>query len=202
MSANKVNRFYKGVTKIDKTTGLPADYESLFAGYLPLVMASAERVHIPVQDREDAAQEVQIKFWLKEGLEFFDETKKTKFATLYGSWTGMFMLQERDKSLRNYNRNEYTPSSEVPDTVLDDPSEEIISERDVSSWVGKATLALSEKPHLIPVLDACVDAATRNCIVTRADIVAVAGCRLREATILLKELREELTAAGLGMDSI
>lgn len=202
MAGNKVNRFYKGVTKIDEKTGLPENYESLFASYQPLVLASAERVNIPVQDREDAAQEVQLKFWLKEGLDFFDESRKTKFSTLYRSWTGMFMLQERDKSLKNVQRNQYVPSSELPDYMVDDGVEEAVSEQAVSSWVDKATLALADKPHLIPVLNACVDAATKNCVVTRADIVAVAGCRLREATLLLKELREALTAAGLGMDSI
>lgn len=198
-------KLYENTTKIDKKTGLPEDYNSLFAGYRNLVTAAAQRVGIPAQDAEDAAQEVQLKFWAKGGLDFYDSEKKTKFASMYRGWTSMFMLQERDKYLKNKTRHvpvDAIENGQVFDKTETDFSKEIIAESAINSWVERASLALSGKPYLVPLLHKCVEAAEANKTMTRADVIEATGCKLRQATGLLQELRDTLNEAGMGAQSI
>lgn len=197
---------------LDEETGLPLDYHSFFAAYRPLMLATAKRVHIPPQDREDAAQEVAIKFWQKNGLDMYDPERKTKFATLLRNWAALFMLQERDKVAKNL-RNTYIDPAEwaYAETNLgsirleaEEFLAEWVSDTAVEEWVGQAQTALERvgKAYLVPVLNLCVSAAEAGKAPSRAQIAQVAGVKIAKATPLIKELRQTLTDAGLGMESL
>lgn len=202
--SSKTNKLYANTTKIDNATGLPENYESLVAKYTNLVRANAAKAGIPDQDIEDATQEIHLKFWTKNGLDFFDPSLNKKFASLYHGWTSLFLLQERDKSFKNSNRNQLVPHALASQRDLPDFSTEVAEIDVVVVWVRRAEKALCElgKAHLVPLLHRCLEAAELNTVVTRADVVEATGVSLRKATATLQELRSALTSVGMGADSI
>src|SRR5438874_619113 len=80
----------------DPETGAPLDYTSVFAGYRNLTLSLAEKAKIPSDEREDAAQEIQLRFWLRDSLTKYDPTKtfehkdgqkrRAKFVSMYKSY--------------------------------------------------------------------------------------------------------------------
>lgn len=203
------NSLYKNTISIDEKTGLPADYLSLIAGYRPLVENAARRLRIPEDDIDDAVQEVETKFYLKGGLDFYDPERKTKFASMYRSWCSMFMLQERDKTVKYVGRNQ-VKSPDLMVEYVDDTSEEgdfsLTSDANqfLSSWLQRAKTGLEEigREDLVPLLLRCAKAAEDNVAVSRKDVVEITGVPIDKATARLKELRKCLTEIGFGMESL
>ena len=203
------HELYYDSASADDKTGLPDDYHSFFALYRPLLIASAEYTQIPEQDREDAAQEVAIKFWQKNGLEFFDPERKTKFATLLRKWSGMFMRQERDKTNRAKRNICVDPAEWFTVGEIDLQNGSTV-ERDVtgdvfaSSWVQGAVAALEDAGHtqLVAVLKECVRAAENGTTPSREDVAEAVGCKVYYVTTLYKQLRTELTSLGYGTESL
>lgn len=189
---------------IDETTGLPADYNSFAITYRPLILATAERLGIPPQDREDAAQVISLKFWQKNGLAMYDPERKTKFNTLLRNWAARFLLQERDKVIRSQRNYPVDPHEWVQLDLKSDPSQEPISDLFVEAWVDAAQEALirAEKPHLIPLLRLCVLSAETGKAPSKQQIMDLVGCTANKASTLTKELRTVLTKAGLGVESL
>ena len=203
-----IDKMYHGVIDVDEKTGKPADYDTLFAAYKPLVMTAAERLKIPYDEREDAVQEVQLKFWSKNGLGMYDSAKGTKFATLYRKWTSMFLLQERDKSHRWMNRNAMMGDTrtvlEDEKTELDSFEDAVLAEESMSQWARNALRGLEslERPDLVNLFKLCLVASEASRAPSRAEIAKVTGCHLQKATPLIKELRFELTRLGYGIESL
>lgn len=211
----RIPEFYRNAVEIDTKTGAPADYFSCFVGYRNATMAAADKMRLPHADREDAAQEVQLRFWLRDSLAKYDPerifqtaagNKRTaRFGSMYGSFVGLSMLAERDKYINYISRVNLKPTEDMPDTQTeDDPAEEISGKDAAQRWASTAERALREadRSDLIPVLHLCQQAAVLASTVTRADIVAATGCKLRYASDLLKDLREQLKLAGLGPESL
>lgn len=218
------DEIYAGIVSLDEKTGLPNDYDSFFAAYRPLIMATARRVGIPEQDVADAASEVAIKFWLKDGLSLYDPDRRTRFATLLRNWAGMFMLQERDKTIKQNKRflsiepADFSYETPIGNTTQDhsfrradtfysaerSAEESLLLDERIQQWAGEAERALerANKKDLIPVLKACVNAAEEGTAPSRAEIAEAAGCKITKATSLLQELRRTLTSLGYGMESI
>lgn len=212
MPTNQPEPLYANTIRIDQETGLPADYNSLAIGYRNLVLAAADRVGIPHQDAEDAAQEILTKFWIKGGLDFYkpDEFtvsgRKPKFASMFRSWTSMFMLQERDKTHKNQNRNYHIGDvAQMPDKPVPAVDDEVLDQDAANQWIAKAQRIILEKnPALLAVFEACLSAASRGAVVTRADVVQATDgeVQLRQASAALKQLRALLQEAGMGADSL
>lgn len=199
------SKLYDSVVHVDEKTGLPEDYTSLVVKYRPLIVAAARRVGVPEQDIEDAVQEVETKFFLKGGLDFYDHDRGTKFASMYRRWCSLFMLQERDKhctySTRNLVCENPILSEPTPIPFLDTEVESEIATR---SWVAKAVSALTEtnNAYLVPLLYKCVWAADHNVTLSRADIVAGTDVPLRKAMQQLVALRQALELVGFGAESL
>ncbi len=189
---------------IDAKTGLPGDYNSFCSAYRPFMFQIAERANIPLQDREDAVQEVQTKFWMKEGLDMYDPDKKTHFSTLLRNWAGLFMLQEMDKSKKTFRYAPYgLDATTVADPIENDEAKSVLSDEFIKQWLQEAESVLErvEKPHLIPVLRLCVVAAETNTTPSRASIAEAVGTSVSKATSMIMDLRATLTAEGYGIES-
>lgn len=199
---------YANSAKVDEKTGLPADYDSLFASYRDLVLGAASRLKIPQHDLEDSAQEVQLKFWAKNGLDLFDPTKKTKFATLYRQWSTMFLLQERDKSIRYGTRNFLcdSPTELEPESIdrTQHFEDDLVSNTFLNNWIEQAKAELIEHGYseFVPLLVLCYNSAQKNTAPTRAEIAQTMGRSINSATDLLKKMREILKELGMGEESL
>jgi hypothetical protein len=206
---------YENAVEINPTTGEPADYLSAFVGYRKLTLSIANKLNIPFDQQEDAVQEVQLRFWLRDSLAKYDPNRvwendqgqrgTAKFGSMYRSFVGLSMLAERDKHINYSRRNQPTPNDEIPSPIPEADIADGVTEQDAAQrWVSIAHRALLEadRADLVPVLNLCQQAAVLATVVTRADVVAATGCRLRAATTLLKELRETLEAAGMGPESL
>lgn len=193
-----------GIIRLDEATGLPDDYDSFVAAYRPLILSIADSMGIPPNDREDALQEIQYKFWHKNGLNLYNPEKNTKFATLLRAWATKFMLQERDKVIKR-GRMTLVDPAELGDKVNDNSAlSKWQTDHEITEWTTKAEKALrsSDNAHLVPVLHVCISAAERGRAPTRAQVAKVTGVSLNKATTLLKQLRTVLTKAGYGIESL
>jgi len=160
---------------------------------------------IPIPFIEESIQEIQLKFYLKNGLDLYDPSMGYKFQTFYRAWASMFLLQERDKAIRYIDR---TCVAGLPsfalyfDESVDDFSDEIIDDDRVSSWVESAKNALMHKPHLIPLLQACYEAAKLNKTVTYKEVMDALSVDAKTAKAYLVQMRTELCKAGFDKQSI
>ena len=192
------NELYESAIKIDKKTGLPADYISLVEGYMPLIRKAARRAGVPERDVEDAIQEVSGKFYAKNGLQMYDPTKNSKFSTLYYNWCYLFMLQERDKSSKYKSR--FSLLETIPDDSCSDFLTETESDLETNLWLDRAQKVLisHDKSNLIPLLRECYQVARLGVKPTKKHYCAILGISIKKLDKMFSELRAELTSAGLG----
>lgn len=199
---------YANTTLVEGKTGLPQDYNSLFAAYGELVKSVAGRLRMPIPDQEDAAQEVQLKFWLKDGLSLYDPNMGNKFAAFYKRWTTLFSLQERDKGLKYVERYD-TRDPEVFKTeysaIVESPFEEEFLGTDfLVTWLDGAEAKLRESgnENLVPLLNLCAEHAEDGTAPSRAEVAKVTGRAVSSSTNQMRKLRKVLTELGMGMESL
>lgn len=221
----EVPELYQNSVQVDPTTGAPADYNSLALAYRKLAFLCAKQCGIPPQEQEDAVQAVLMRFWKNDGLSNYDpervfltasgQERKAKFHTMFRSYVGLSMLAERDRVLAARGKmkglyglpidaEDWAPAGEGTSNFSPDPAVEVAEEDAASDWLIRAELALVEAGHkdLLPVLKLCADKAKVGGTVTRADIVAVTGVRLRAATSLLTQLQAALKSADMGPETL
>lgn len=216
----EVPELYQNSVQVDPTTGAPADYNSLALAYRKLAFLCAKQCGIPPQEQEDAVQAVLMRFWKNDGLSNYDpervfltasgQERKAKFHTMFRSFVGLSMLAERDRAYNSKNKAALAGTTtdladmarEVSRTL--DPADEVADEDAAQRWLKMAARALQEqgRADLIPVLSLCADKAKVGGVVTRADIVAATGVRLRAATQLLTQLQAALQDAGMGPETL
>lgn len=214
-TTNYVPSLYVESTQVDEKTGLPQDYDSFAAAYRPLALSVAERIGIPIDDRENAVQEVQLKFWRKNGLDLFDPNMDNrKFGVFFRAWAGKFLLQERDKTIRIERKHIFTDpllmlrqADEDDSFAIVDPEhleDEFLSSERSKNWLEQARAALREvdDPDIPALFELCVEYAQRGATPTRAAIIEHFGCTMYRATNLLYGLRTALTQIGMGVESL
>lgn len=205
---------YDNSLNIDPTTGAPRDYISCFAAYDKAAREIALKQKIPLQDIPDAIQEINLKFFLKDGLSWYDSEKEfempdgskrtARFFSMYQAWLFRSMLAQRDRVRKQGYRYTPIPEELFQDSIVPDIAVEISEENAATTWINKAKELLnnSGQENLIPVLLACANAANLNRPVTKTQLAQDIGCSPRTATLRLNKLRETLTSAGMGMETL
>lgn len=197
----------KNAIELDARNGLPQDYYSLFAAYESVPRSAAVRLKIPAQDISDCVQEVQLKFWKKNGLDLFDPDKNTKFSTFYRGWTQKFLLQERDRVYKSFTKHMDVAPEDFQETEWDSAEEfedSLLTDDFITQWVDKArnTLADSAKPHLVKLFDLCLESAEIGKKPSKASVAETLGIRLTQVATAFNQMRRILERSGLGMESL
>jgi hypothetical protein len=212
----RVPELYQNAVAVDPITGAPADDLSAYLAYRNMALSAAEKASIPPDDREDAAQEMQTRFWKNDSLNRYDpdrevlaangKTYTAKFPSMIRGFLNLSVRNERDKYIKYITHHAVKEVTEqhMGSNIEPDVAEVIIETEAARNWVNLAERALREadRADLIPVLRLCHNASIIASVVTRADIAAATGCKLREGTKLLAELREVLEQSGMGPDSL
>ena len=150
---------------VDKATGVPDSYEALFSQYHNLVLNVVRKAGLPVDDWEDAAANLEFKFWQKDGLSWFDPSKGTQFSTMYRAWLSLSVLHEREKWKRYVDRYElFDPTDTTHNQHKVYAHLDTGAELTITQWASQAREVLETKPyaHLLPFFDACIEASILN----------------------------------------
>ena len=85
-------------------TGVPEDYAELFTAYFPLMRRIVSKAGIASEDTEDVAMDLLLKFIEKEGIDYYDPTRPTKFSSMLRGFTSTYVMQSRDKQMIRHRR--------------------------------------------------------------------------------------------------
>lgn len=205
---------YENSLKVDVNTGQPLDYTSCFAAYHRVAIETALKQGIPKQDAADAVQEINLRFFKKDGINWYDPNKEfeqpngkkktARFFSMYQSWLFKAMLAERDKYNKRITRSVVVPDTWLPDSAVPDIAIEIDDQDAATAWLREAIQKLtdSNNSQLIPVLRACAKSAEINKPLIRKELADELGCSVRTASLKLSQLRKVLTDIGMGAESL
>lgn len=215
--------------RVDPVTGVPVDYWALAEEYRGMVIAAAARLGVPVADQEDAAQEVELRFFRGGGLAAFDPNKlfepppegwrdgdtrrpgarTARFGGFYRRFVGLHMMQEMDRHNNRLNRVRPVEGGDLPEHEERDFTVALCARDNAREWLEKAefTLHRAGRSELVPLLDVLVDAPVRDRdgnpkTPARAILGAALGVKGETAGFMLKDLRRILGEYGLGPESL
>lgn len=195
--------------------GAPESYEALVRDFHGVVMGIAAKAGLHGQDAEDAAQTIELRFWLRGGLADYDPerlfepptegwsdgreavARPARFATMFKTFVIMSMRGERDRALRWYQR--HVSEEETPE-LGDDPSEGVCRSIVARQWVSDASEALAAAGQ--PEWAAALVEASEGHLEKREDWVRVLGCKVKSCRWAQEQLAFRLEGVGYGRDSL
>jgi hypothetical protein len=183
----------------DPKTGLPVDYDSLFREYHRLVLAIAHQQKIPLDYYEDVAANLEMKFWEKDGLNWFDPSRGTKFGSMYRSWLNLAMLHEKDMLFKDLKKYTSIDTVDLPEESAEDENVQALETRDaLFRWHLSLVERIeeAERYDLLPTLDVVLKLVSSDYDVTIRALSEEMGLSKYYTGIKLKELREFITQEG------
>lgn len=197
------------------------DYDAILGDYHDMVLKAAAAYGVPDADREDAAQEVELRFFRKDGLAWFDPEMKhepppegwrdgrpsvprtAKFSSYYRRFVYVHMMQEMDRHNNRTNRVRPVEGGALPDTAARVDEIESADHRvDADRWMERSRRALAEAGDdaLIPLLEVC--AGTDGSTPSRVKLAAALGVSERVVGAMLNRMRMVLAQSGMGPESL
>jgi hypothetical protein len=205
---------------------VPRSYEELIRNYHRMVLGVAEKAGLSGQDAEDAAQTIELRFFLRDGLADYDPEKlwdppeglrvdpvlgvtvwddgkiavprTAAFVTMYKTYVLLSMRGERDKAHRWYRR--HVGEDELEGAADGDVAETVCSAHAAATWLGRAARALRDA-GMEPWATALV-ALARGEIARREDWARILGVKVRSVGWAQSELRARLVRIGFGPETI
>lgn len=89
---------------MDAATGQPRDYSELFETYFSIMCHIVYKSGIAKEDVEDVTMDLLIKFMEKDGINYYDPTKPTKFSSMLRGFTATYVQTNRDKQAVRHKR--------------------------------------------------------------------------------------------------
>jgi hypothetical protein len=209
--------------RVDERTGAPQDYEALFTAYHGMVLGMAARMGIPLESQEDAAQEVELRFWKQDALAWYDpqmlhaapaqgwrdgsqaKARTAKFGTFYRKFVWSHMRQEVDRTGNYLRRVVATDADSMPDGPIGlDHSEQVCEVESARDWLSRTSEALQAAGagHLVPLLAVQARSGMEGRSLTRAEMAAELGISAGTASKQCTQLRALLSQLGYGPESL
>lgn len=196
----------------------PRSYEELIRDYHRMVLGVAEKAGLHGQDAEDAAQTIELRFWMRDGLADYDPEKlwdppeglerwddgreavprTAAFVTMYKTYVLLSMRGERDKVHRWYRR--HVPEEEQEEVGVGDPADEVCSLQAAQSWLARAARALRDAG--MESWATALVALAHGELATREEWATILGVKVRSTGWAQDELRARLRRVGFGPETL
>jgi len=199
----------------------PEDYQTLFSAYHGMLISMAAKMGIPQADIEDAAAEVEYRFWRDDWLSKYDSTllhmppkdgwrdghqgpRTARFATFYRRYVGLSLLAERDRHQNRIRRFHPTAPEDLSASTGDGVSDYCEREQR-DKWVRDAARALCEKGYTVWAY--ALPELTEHALMTgrqptRAELETILGIPVTSAKTMLRKLSETLSLVGFGPETL
>lgn len=193
------------------------DYDAILPQYHGMVLNAAAAYGVPEADLEDAAQEVELRFFRKDGLAWFDPEmlhpepesgwrdghtgpRKAAFSSYYRRFTYLNMMQEMDRHNNRTNRVRPVEGGDLPEGVEADIADAVTEQESSKTWMRGAQKVCKRlgRLDLARLLDVLADGEERS---LRA-IAAELSITPRAAGVLKTQLLVTLTEHGYGPESL
>jgi hypothetical protein len=200
----------------------PIDYAELLHAYHGMVLGLADRMGIGPSDREDAAAEVELRFWRSDGLAWYDpdrvhqpppggwrdgrppKPRTARFGGMFRRYAYLNMLQERDRHSNRLRRAIPTDHESMPDRPHDDHADSTCRADATRGWIEGAAAALDSAGHgdWARILPEVAERAAAGDLPNRAELSSLLGRPVRSASSALAELGSLLTSLDCGPDDL